>query len=275
MDDFLSRFGDCSSGTCSFSNVRSGLIVGLLSIGTLIGALIGAPTADFFGRRNAMSLECLVFSAGVVIQLTSFHAWYQFAIGRLVAGFGVGALSAAVPMYQAETAPPQIRGTLTGTYQLFITFGILVAYCISIGTRNITGSGSWRTVVGIGLLWSTILGVGIQFMPESPRWSARHGRPDRAREAIAKVRALPNDHPIVNAELEEILASIEVEEGLSKDKLEQGQVASKGNGSKAQGLEGWLACFKGFSPGSSRVGYRTLLGMSLQSFQQLTGANYL
>lgn len=48
-------------------------------------------------------------------------------VGRLVAGFGVGALSAAVPMYQAETAPPQIRGTLTGTYQLFITFGILIA----------------------------------------------------------------------------------------------------------------------------------------------------
>ena len=78
MEDFLNRFGDCSSGTCSFSDVRSGLIVGLLSIGTLIGALIGAPTADFFGRRNAMSLECLVFATGVVIQMTSFHAWYQF-----------------------------------------------------------------------------------------------------------------------------------------------------------------------------------------------------
>ena len=48
-------------------------------------------------------------------------------MGRFVAGLGVGALSAAVPMYQAEAAPSQIRGTLTATYQLFITFGILVA----------------------------------------------------------------------------------------------------------------------------------------------------
>ena len=49
------------------------------------------------------------------------------SVGRLIAGLGVGGLSAAVPMYQAETAPPQIRGTNTATYQLFITFGILVA----------------------------------------------------------------------------------------------------------------------------------------------------
>ena len=54
---------------------------------------------------------------GVLIQILAFHSWEQFAIGRLVSGLGVGSLSAAVPMYQAETAPPQIRGTLTATYQ--------------------------------------------------------------------------------------------------------------------------------------------------------------
>ncbi len=74
-------------------------------------------TADWLGRRYAMSVECGVFMIGVVIQITTFHSWQQFAIGRLVSGLGVGSLSAAVPMYQAETAPPQIRGTLTATYQ--------------------------------------------------------------------------------------------------------------------------------------------------------------
>lgn len=45
MDDFLRRFGTCPSdgGPCAFSTVRAGTIVGLLSIGTLIGALLGAP----------------------------------------------------------------------------------------------------------------------------------------------------------------------------------------------------------------------------------------
>lgn len=38
-------------------------------------------------------------------------------IGRFISGLGVGALSAAVPLYQAESAPKELRGTLTGTYQ--------------------------------------------------------------------------------------------------------------------------------------------------------------
>ncbi|KAI0324563.1 general substrate transporter [Cubamyces sp. BRFM 1775] len=257
MPDFLVRFATCQTpgdaSTCKFSTVREGLIVALLSIGTLFGALIGAPTADYLGRRYAMTVECGVFMIGVIIQITAFHSWVQFAIGRLVSGFGVGSLSAAVPMYQAETAPPQIRGTLTATYQLFITFGILVAYCISIGARSIDGSGSWRTVVGIGLLWPLILGIGILFMPESPRWLTAHGRFPEARRAIAATRGIPDseadDHFFVHRELEEMKSAIEFE---SKVKA------------------GWLDCFK---PERMQL-YRTLLGMTLQMFQQLTGANY-
>lgn len=47
MDDFLLRFAECATPgdvtSCKFSTVRSGLIVSLLSIGTLVGALTGAP----------------------------------------------------------------------------------------------------------------------------------------------------------------------------------------------------------------------------------------
>ena len=47
MADFKLRFATCSNpadhNTCAFSVVRAGLIVSLLSIGTLFGALMGAP----------------------------------------------------------------------------------------------------------------------------------------------------------------------------------------------------------------------------------------
>lgn len=50
--------------------------------------------------------------SGIIIQVSSSHVWQQYAMGRLVAGLGVGALSANVPTYQAELAPKQIRGLI-------------------------------------------------------------------------------------------------------------------------------------------------------------------
>ncbi|GBE85668.1 High-affinity glucose transporter ght2 [Sparassis crispa] len=257
MDDFLLRFSKCTTpgdvSTCAFSTVREGLIVSLLSIGTLAGALFGAPTADYLGRRLAMTAECVMFMIGVIIQITTTHTWQQFAVGRLISGLGVGALSAAVPMYQSETAPPQIRSALTATYQLFITFGILIAYCISIGTRSIHKSGSWRTVVGIGFIWPIILGVGILFMPESPRWLTTRGRLSEARHSMAIVRGVPDaeaeDHFVITREMEDMKEAVE------QEKKEQA---------------GWIDCFK---PERQQL-YRTILVAVLQMFQQLTGANY-
>ncbi|KAK1231921.1 hypothetical protein PQX77_004940 [Marasmius sp. AFHP31] len=260
MDDFLLRFADCSEPgvveTCQFSAVRSGLLVSLLSVGTLCGALLGAPTTDWLGRRYAMCIECCVFFVGIIIQITSYTTvWQQYAIGRLVSGLAVGALSAAVPVYQAETAPSQIRGTLTATYQLFITFGILTAYCIAIGARELHSRGSWQLVVGMGVVWPFILGFGILFMPESPRWLARRGKMEEAEVSIARTRGIPGDqakiNPLVVAEMEEIERSVEREKEFI-------------------GQAGWLDCFKF----RNKALYRTLLGMALQSLQQLTGANY-
>jgi len=135
MPDFLRRFGERKSdGTYYFSDVRSGLIVGMLSIGTLIGALIAAPIADLIGRRLSISGSTIIVAVGLIVQISSEYHWYQVMMGRWVAGLGIGALSMLVPMYQAETGPRHIRGALISTYQLLITFGIFFAACINFGT---------------------------------------------------------------------------------------------------------------------------------------------
>jgi SP family sugar:H+ symporter-like MFS transporter len=101
MGDFLRRFGQRhSNGVYYFSNVRSGLIVGLLSIGTLFGALTAAPIADKIGRKKSIIVWCGIFSVGIIVQMTATDKWYQIMMGRFVAGLGVGALSLLVPMYQ-------------------------------------------------------------------------------------------------------------------------------------------------------------------------------
>lgn len=121
MPDFIDRFG--TNG--GFSNVREGLIVALLSIGALLGCLSAGVIAEIrvVGRKGTIMIGCLIFIIGTVLQIASIRSWVQLMIGRLVAGIGVGQLSAIVPVYQSESAPKQIRGTLTATYQLFITFG--------------------------------------------------------------------------------------------------------------------------------------------------------
>jgi len=83
-----------------------------LSIGTLLGALFAAPIADIFGRKLSITFWCIINMVGIIIQMTTDSKWYQVAVGRLIAGLGVGALSSLVPMYQSESCPRHIRGAM-------------------------------------------------------------------------------------------------------------------------------------------------------------------
>jgi SP family sugar:H+ symporter-like MFS transporter len=124
--DFINRFGQVQGdGSIAFDSTISSLLVSLMSIGTLIGALAGAYTADWFGRRRSLSIGVAVFVLGNIIQITAQNTWVHITIGRIVAGLGVGVLSIGVPMYQSEVCPKEIRGAVVASYQLMITIGIL------------------------------------------------------------------------------------------------------------------------------------------------------
>jgi len=113
MPDFLQKFADVrTTNPPKFSNLRTGLIVAILSIGTLVGAIIAGPIADRIGRKFSIVLWNIIFVVGVIIQISTKNSWVQIVVGRLIAGLGVGGLSVLTPMYQSETAPRQIRGAL-------------------------------------------------------------------------------------------------------------------------------------------------------------------
>lgn len=84
----------------------------------MIGSLAAAPIADRFGRTSPMRAWSTLCIFGIAIQLLllvySESRWYQVAIGRLVAGIPVGALSSMAPMYLSESAPRHIRGAMVG-----------------------------------------------------------------------------------------------------------------------------------------------------------------
>ncbi|KAE8150473.1 monosaccharide transporter [Aspergillus avenaceus] len=251
MENFLERYGERDTdGSYHFSNARSGLIVALLSIGTLMGALVAAPIADRVGRKWSISAWCIMLCVGITIQISSpTGKWYQVAMGRWVAGLGVGAISLLVPMYQAETGPRHIRGSLVSTYQLFITLGIFVANCINFGTEERTTTASWRIPMGVTYIWAIILGFGMALFPESPRYDYRHGKTDRAVNTMSKMYGIPRNHRALKLEFEEIKQKYEEE-------VQRGQAS-------------WFSLFR-----APRMGYRVAVGVALQALQQLTGANY-
>ncbi|GJC88462.1 hexose transporter-like protein [Colletotrichum tofieldiae] len=249
MEDFMERFGEPQNGTYIFSAARQGTIVGLLCIGCLVGALTAGKLADTLGRRLTISLFAFFSCIGIIIEISSTNKWYQFAIGRLVNGVGIGALSVVVPMYQSESTPAIIRGVIVSTYQLFITLGIWLAEVVNFATHNKVGSASWRIPNGLGFAWALILGGGILFLPESPRFAFRQGREDEARRNIAKLAGVEPNAMSVNAQIDDIRA----------------KVAEESAGSDTSIWE----IFTG-----PRMLYRTILGVVLQAGQQLTGANF-
>ncbi|KAK9385274.1 hypothetical protein V1515DRAFT_646404 [Lipomyces mesembrius] len=259
---FQTRFAACNSqtGQCTFRPARQGTIVGLFSIGTLIGSLIAAPIADRIGRRLTISFWAFFFMIGTVLEISSSHVWVQFAMGRFVGGHGIGALSVVVPMYQSESTPRMIRGVIVSSYQLMVTLGyVYVLYGVRIdvnwGTESLQGSQSWRITNGLSFLWALVLGVAILGLPESPRFAYRVGREEEARKNMAR---LYKNHPVINLEIQEI-----------EEKLDAERV---GGAHPCVRITFVYPSDEIFT--APRMLYRTLLGMVLQAGQQLTGANY-
>ncbi|EPE29153.1 MFS general substrate transporter [Glarea lozoyensis ATCC 20868] len=255
MDNFLYQFADQRNGPpdspYSFTWQRSGLIVGMLSIGTLIGALTSASIANSrVGRKMSVLLWCAVFIIGNIVQMAAeYPEWYTMMAGRIVSGLGIGGLSVLVPMYQGEAAPTHIRGAIVCCYQLFITIGILLSNIFNYATEGIENTGSWRIPLGIGFLWPLILGGGMLLFPESPRHDYANGKVNRAQHSIAKFYGVSENHQVIHSQMREL-----------QEKLESERAAGKGP---------WYEVFTG-----PRMLYRILLGMAIQMFQQLTGMNY-
>jgi len=149
-------------------------------------------------------------------------------------------------MYQSETAPRQLRGAIVSCYQLFITLGIFVAYCVNFGTGADQSRRSWRIPMGVGFIWPGIMMSGMVILPASPRWDYRHGHINRAKSTISKSYGVPENHRIVERELKDIREKLEAESAGGKQKA--------------------IEIFTG-----PRMKYRLLLGAGLQALQRLTG----
>ncbi|OCK90418.1 general substrate transporter [Cenococcum geophilum 1.58] len=238
---------------------KKSLITSILSAGTFFGALIAGDLADFIGRRITIIAGCFIFIVGVILQTASSSLGLLVA-GRLIAGFGVGFVSAIIILYMSEIAPKKVRGAIVSGYQFCITIGILLASCVDYGTQDRTDSGSYRIPIAIQMLWAIMLAVGLFFLPDSPRYYVKRGKLDLASATLARLRGQPAESEFIQQELAEIVANHEYELRLTP----QGSY-----------FNSWLNCFKGGLRKPSSNLRRTILGTSLQMMQQWTGINFI
>lgn len=51
--------------------------------------------------------------------------------GRVVAGLGIGAISAVAPAFVSECSPKEVRGRITGLFQIMVAVGVMLSYFIN------------------------------------------------------------------------------------------------------------------------------------------------
>jgi sugar porter (SP) family MFS transporter len=180
--------------------IQLGLIVGLLPFGAAVGAILCGKFSDAIGRRRAIIMLAVLFFGGVMLVIFSPGGNGEFSsagyasvlAGRAVLGLAVGGASAVVPVYLAEIAPYEIRGSITGRNELAIVSGQLAAFVVNAVIATVFGTEGhiWRVMFAICAVPAVFLFFGMLRMPESPRWLVKQGRRDEALDVLRSIRSV-------------------------------------------------------------------------------------
>ena len=143
------------------SLLQLGVVISSLLFAAAIGALLGGIISDKIGRRKTILILALLFFFGVLLVVFSpagpesgtFSAagFATLVAGRIVLGLAVGGASTVVPVFLAELAPYEIRGSITGRNELAIVVGQLSAFVMNaiLGVTLGHVDGVWRIMFAV------------------------------------------------------------------------------------------------------------------------------
>ena len=178
-----------------------GLVTSTLLLGAAIGALVCGKLNDVLGRKKTLIILAVLFFVGTLGGV--FAPSLEVMIpSRVILGFAVGGASVTVPVYLAELAPTERRGSLAGRGELAIVIGQMLAFIMNAIIGNVWAdhAGVWRYMLAVAALPAIALFVGMMSMPESPRWLISKGRHDEALSVLMQVRSPER----ARAEMEEV-----------------------------------------------------------------------
>ena len=201
-------------------------------LGCVIGGAISGISALRLGRRNSLRL------ASVLLLLSALGSYYPeflffkygeanlnvliaFNFYRILGGVGVGLASAISPMYIAEIAPSEIRGTLVSCNQFAIIFGMLVVYFVNYlilgdhqnpiilkdaqGVLSVspesdmwTVKEGWRYMFGSESFPAILFGILLFFVPKTPRYLVLIEQEEKAFSILEKINGQKKAKEILN-----------------------------------------------------------------------------
>ena len=221
------------------------------TIGALFGALSSTWIGDPLGRRKLIFGGAFLTLIGEILQCTAFQT-AQFVVGRFILGWGIGVLSATVPVWQSECSSSANRGKHVVLDGCFISLGYLLEAWINLGFYEQNNLPlQWRIPLAIPTVISLIPMAVVFVIPESPRWLVNKGRVEEARRSLSAFKGLSLEDPAVTAEISGIELALE---------------ETKGTAVKLSDI---------FTNGKDRLFYRFSLCIFLQFLQQMCGSNLI
>lgn len=157
-----------------------------LAAGT-IGTLSTTILDRFLGRKWIIFISCIFGIAGSLWQAFS-HSMGSLLAARLFLGIGMGINSSCAPMFVAETSPAKSRGVFLMLWQTFVAFGVMLGSVFNRAFVDVSGSASWRLMIGSSFVPPIVVAALILFAPESPRYLLANDQPRESLEALIKLR---------------------------------------------------------------------------------------
>ncbi|KAK9332345.1 hypothetical protein V1520DRAFT_383135 [Lipomyces starkeyi] len=164
---------------------RSSLVDSAMPLGAVGGALLLSPVNEWVGRRNAIMVACFLYTVGAALEAGAIN-FPMMMVGRLILGSGLGLEGGTVPVYVAECVTSNLRGRLVSLYQFNIALGEVLGFAVAAIFINVKGG--WRYILGSSLIFSTIMWIGLVYLPESPRFLMHKGKTVEAYSIWKRIR---------------------------------------------------------------------------------------
>ncbi|KAH9048523.1 general substrate transporter [Lactarius hengduanensis] len=161
--------------TCiSMSDATFSLITSMFTVGGFLGSCTASIVMDRRGRKAALQFSGFLVAVGSGLMGVA-SSTVLLLLGRFLIGCGAGLGLCTVPIFLAEIAPPNIRGSVGVLNQLGIVTGIMITQLL--GLRMATPT-LWRFVLLFSSFASIVQLCLGQFIVETPVWLKQQGRAD-------------------------------------------------------------------------------------------------